>query len=119
MHDLGQNEDRLRGTYGFPFEFHHIDSSHPRYIMSYHWHVEYEIMRILEGSLTVTLDEKSFTAKAGDIIFVHSGILHSGIPEKYKKVNIVPLFAIIAQVISKRQMYNNYITNESGVSCGF
>lgn len=82
MHDLDQNEDRLRGTYGFPFEFHHIDSSHPRYIMSYHWHVEYEIMRVLEGTLTVTLDEKSFTAKAGDIIFVHSGILHSGIPEK-------------------------------------
>lgn len=82
MHDLDQNEDRLRGTYGFPFEFHHIDTSHPRYIMSYHWHVEYEIMRVLEGTLTVTLDEKSFTAKAGDIIFVHSGILHSGIPEK-------------------------------------
>lgn len=48
--------------------------------MSYHWHVEYEIIRILEGSLTVTLDEKSFTAVKNDIIFVHSGILHSGIP---------------------------------------
>ena len=35
---------------------------HPRYVMSYHWHVEYEIIRILKGSLTVTLDEKSFTA---------------------------------------------------------
>ena len=35
--------------------------------MSYHWHVEYEIIRILEGSLTVTLDEKSFIATAGDI----------------------------------------------------
>ncbi len=57
----------------FPFEFHHIDHTHPRYVMSYHWHVEYEIIRILEGSLTVTLDEKSFTA-AKDVIFVHSGI---------------------------------------------
>lgn len=81
MHDLDRNEDRLRGTYDFPFEFHHIDETHPRYVMSYHWHVEYEIIRILEGSLTVTLDEKSFTATAGDTIFVHSGILHSGIPE--------------------------------------
>ena len=75
MHDLDRNEDRLRGTYDFPFEFHHIDHNHPRYVMSYHWHVEYEIIRILDGSLTVTLDEKSFTATAGDIIFVHSGIL--------------------------------------------
>lgn len=80
MHDLDHNEDRPRGTYEFPFEFHHIEFNHPRYVMSYHWHVEYEIIRILEGTLTVTLDEKSFTAVAGDIIFIHSGILHSGIP---------------------------------------
>lgn len=60
MHDLDRNEDRLRGTYDFPFEFHHIDHNHPRYVMSYHWHVEYEIIRILDGSLTVTLDEKKF-----------------------------------------------------------
>ena len=63
MHGLDQNEDRPRGTYQFPFEFHHIDSSHPRYEMSYHWHVEYEIMRILRGSLTVTLDEKALLRK--------------------------------------------------------
>ena len=81
MHDLDRNEARLRGTYDFPFEFHHIESNHPRYVMSYHWHVEYEIIRILKGSLTVTLNEKSFIAMPGDIIFVHSGILHSGIPE--------------------------------------
>ena len=81
MHDLDRNENRKRGTYEFPFEFHHIDSTHPRYVMSYHWHVEYELMRILKGTLTVTLDEKSFTATAGDIIFVHSGILHSGMPD--------------------------------------
>lgn len=81
MHDLKRNEDRPRGTYEFPFEFHHIDASHPRYLMSYHWHVEYEIIRILKGTLTVTLDEKSFTAHGNDVIFVNSGILHSGIPE--------------------------------------
>ena len=81
MHDLGRNEDRPRGTYSFPFEFHHIDHTHPRYVMSYHWHVEYEIIRILKGKLTVTLDEKSFVANENDVIFIHSGILHSGIPE--------------------------------------
>lgn len=81
MHDLDRNEDRRRGTYEFPFELHTVDENHPRYVMSYHWHVEYELIRIVKGSLTVTLDEKSFTAKAGDVIFVHSGILHSGIPE--------------------------------------
>ncbi len=74
MQIIDQNEDRPRGTYDFPFEFHHIDANHPRYIMSYHWHVEYEIIRILSGEFTVTLDEKSFKATQGDVIFVHSGI---------------------------------------------
>lgn len=81
MSNYDQNEDRLRGTYEFPFEFHHITSSHPRYVMSYHWHVEYEVIRILEGSLLVTLDKKNLQANAGDVIFIHSGILHSGIPD--------------------------------------
>lgn len=81
MHELDRNEDRPRGTYDFPFEFHHVTENHPQYLMSYHWHVEYEIMRVLKGTLTVTLDEKSFTAVAGDVIFVHSGILHSGLPK--------------------------------------
>ena len=65
---------------GKDVQIHHIDENHPRYIMSYHWHVEYEIIRILSGEFTVTLDEKSFKATKGDVIFVHSGILHSGIP---------------------------------------
>jgi len=34
---IDQNEDRPRGTYEFPFEFHHIDRNHPKYVMSYHW----------------------------------------------------------------------------------
>ena len=82
MHDLDHNENHPRGIYDFPFEFHHVDQNHPRYVMSYHWHVEYEIIRILTGTLTVTLDEKSFTAQPGDVIFIHSGILHSGIPSE-------------------------------------
>ena len=80
MHDLERNENRPRGTYEFPFEFHHVTSAHPRYVMSYHWHVEYEIIRILSGTLEVSLDEKTFTARRGDVVFVHSGILHSGTP---------------------------------------
>lgn len=74
------SENKQRGTFDFPFEFYHITSAHPRYIMSYHWHVEYEIIRILEGSLHITLDEKDFIANPGDIVFVNSGILHSGEP---------------------------------------
>lgn len=80
MQYLDFNENKQRGTYDFPFEFYHVDEHLPQYIMSYHWHIEYEIIRILEGTFEITMDEKSFLANAGDIIFIHSGILHSGIP---------------------------------------
>ena len=91
MHDLGRNEDRPRGTYSFPFEFHHIDHTHPRYVMSYHWHVEYEIIRILKGKLTVTLDEKSFVANENDVILY---IAEFSIPEFLKTVFTSALFLI-------------------------
>ena len=80
MQYLNFNETKQHGTSNFPFEFYHVDSVHPRYIMNYHWHVEYEIIRVLEGELYMTLDEKGFSAAAGDIIFIHSGTLHSGTP---------------------------------------
>ena len=60
MQIIDQNEDRPRGTYEFPFEFHHIDQNHPRYVMSYHWHVEYEIIRILSGAIHRHFRRKKF-----------------------------------------------------------
>jgi AraC-like DNA-binding protein len=76
------NEIKQRGTFNFPIEFHYIDSMHPRYMMSYHWHIEYEIIRVLKGTLTVYLDEKEILVGDGDIIFIRNGVLHSAIPEE-------------------------------------
>ncbi|WMJ88055.1 AraC family transcriptional regulator [Anaerocolumna sp. MB42-C2] len=80
MQYIDYNERKIRGTFDFPIEFYHIDSQHPQYAMPYHWHVEYEIIRILEGSFTVSLDENEFQAEHGDVIFINSGTLHAGIP---------------------------------------
>lgn len=81
MQYLDYNECKQRGTFDFPIEFYHIDDSHPQYTMPYHWHLEYEIIRILEGSFAISLDEEEFTAKKGDVIFIPGGMLHAGIPE--------------------------------------
>lgn len=80
MHFLDYNENKQCGTYEFPFEFYHVDQQHPQYIMSYHWHIEYELIRILKGEFKNTMDEKEFIAHEGDVIFVNSGTLHAGIP---------------------------------------
>lgn len=80
MQFLDYHENKQHGTYDFPFEFYHVDQNHPQYIMSYHWHSEYEIIRILTGELRVTLDEKTVEAKEGDILFVNGGVLHAAMP---------------------------------------
>lgn len=41
---------------------------------SFEWELTYEeIDYVIEGTLTVTIDEKTYTAKAGDVLFVPSG----------------------------------------------
>lgn len=82
MHYPEFNENKQRGTFEFPFEFYHTSPSHPRYVMSYHWHIEFELIRVLKGSLHVTLDTHEFTAHAGEYVFVQSGTLHSGVPDE-------------------------------------
>ena len=81
MKYIKYREDKKHGTFDFPIEFYHVTASHPRYEMSYHWHIEYEIIRILKGEFLMTLNESTFTAQEGDLIFVQSGALHGVIPK--------------------------------------
>ncbi len=82
MKYLDYKEHRQQGTFSFPIAFYHVEPTHPRYQMPYHWHTECEIMRILEGSFTMTLNGDSLNLNAGDIIFVQDGLLHGGIPNE-------------------------------------
>lgn len=80
MQYLDYNEAKQRGTFDFPIEIHHIDYQHPRYEMTLHWHIEYEIIRILQGEFNIFLDGQELTARKGDIIFIEDGVLHGGTP---------------------------------------
>lgn len=80
MQFMDLNEKRQHGTSDFPFAWYHIDRNHPRYIMNYHWHPEFEIIRVLEGELDMTLDERKHRVKRGEMVFVPGGVLHSGNP---------------------------------------
>lgn len=81
MQYLNYHECKQRGTIDFPIEFYHVDKEHPQYNMAYHWHMEYEIIRILKGTFLVTLDEQEFQAREHDILFIPAGMLHAGIPD--------------------------------------
>lgn len=75
------NELKSRGRYDLPMELYHIDVNHPKYEMAYHWHSEFEIIRILAGSLKVRLNSREFVATEGDIIFVNSETVHGATPD--------------------------------------
>lgn len=81
MKYFNYREHRQQGTKDFPIAFYHIEPSHPRYQMPYHWHPEYEIIRILEGNFHLTIGSQAYILTKGDILFLHDGILHGGIPE--------------------------------------
>lgn len=79
---MSYNELKQRGTEDFPIELYHIDNTSTRYEMSSHWHSEIEIIRIIEGTLDIRLNNNSYRAKKGDIIFVNSETVHGGVPHE-------------------------------------
>lgn len=78
---LNYNEQQQHGTGEFPIAFYHVDRNHPRYEMPFHWHKEYEIVRVLDGSFRLMMDETEITAGAGESIFIPSGAIHGGTPD--------------------------------------
>lgn len=74
-------EIKERGTPDFPIELYRINMEHSRYIMPFHWHSDFEIIRIEDGELNVIVGEKEYTAKKGDVLLINSGMIHGGTPK--------------------------------------
>lgn len=81
MKYIEYREHRQHGTFDFPIAFYHIEPTHPRYMMTYHWHPECEIVRILEGIFHISVDGRQIDARKGDVLFITGGALHGGWPE--------------------------------------
>ena len=81
MHYINFRETRQRGTVDFPIEFHHVSFNHPQYHMPIHWHIEYEIIRVLEGELLLILDEQELLISKGSAVFIPAGSVHEGKPQ--------------------------------------
>lgn len=80
MHAFTHLDQTRHGTPAFPAEYYYVDSRHPRYQMPFHWHNEWEILRVLSGSFQIHLDGEEYCASAGDILLIRGGTLHGGIP---------------------------------------
>ncbi len=80
MYYSGYHEQKNRGTFDFPIEFYYVDSKHSRYQMPFHWHMDYEFVRVLSGELMFSLDTDTINLTPGDVILVQDGVLHGGTP---------------------------------------
>ena len=80
QHRMSYNESLPRGTAQFPVELYAVDARDPRFHMAYHWHLEFEIIRVLRGQFALVWDEQPVALPAGSIAMIYCGALHGGIP---------------------------------------
>ena len=81
MRYLASHERAVRGTFDFPIALYYVDSTHPRYEMPFHWHMEHELISVLQGTLHLSVNGEAVTLCAGDGIFIEEGSIHGGFPE--------------------------------------
>ncbi|MBE5741818.1 MAG: helix-turn-helix domain-containing protein [Clostridiales bacterium] len=74
------NEIKQHGTADFPFELYKIDHTHPKYEMAMHWHYNAEIIRVLKGKLSVSLNNRKLEVTEGETVFVNSETIHGATP---------------------------------------
>ncbi len=105
---MSYNELKTHGQQDFPFELYVVDSHHPNYKMDFHWHTNIEIIRITRGALLLTLDDHSYSLRAGDIVFINSETIHSAIP---KYCNYECLVFDLAFLKNGNKQCNEFIDN--------
>ena len=80
-------EQKPRGTPLFPLQLYRTENSGGDVFIPYHWHSETELIFVLEGSVNLSVNEKSFSGTAGDIFWIASESLHQigteGRPTRY------------------------------------
>ena len=81
MRYLATPEHAPRGTFDFPIELYYVDPSHPRYEMPFHWHMEHELILVLQGVLRLSVEGEAFELAPGDCMLIADGAIHGGTPE--------------------------------------
>ena len=93
------DENFERGSLTFPFDYHYINKHHPRFIMPFHYHIDHELIRILKGGLSITLNERHYYLKEGDYLFISDGVVHGGHPDSINDVYECVVFNLSFDVL--------------------
>lgn len=82
MRYLAVHEHAVRGTFDFPIELYYVDQTHPRYEMPFHWHMEHELILVLQGTLRLSVEGENYELGKGDCMLIGDGSIHGGTPEE-------------------------------------
>lgn len=80
MNDPSSKENRIHSSGVKPFSYYECDIPDRFYCVPMHWHSEFELNFIREGSAEFICGEEKFTSAAGDIIITLPNVLHSIYP---------------------------------------
>lgn len=70
-------EERKHGNFLLPYMWYYTDI--PKFFSSFpmHWHEEYEIIKLFNGHMNISIDLESYVMNPGDIAIIKPGVLHS------------------------------------------
>lgn len=106
-------DKKKHGTQNFPVEYFYVDSTHPHYQMAFHWHNEWELLRVKKGELLITLDDKQTLIKEGEIVLISGETLHGGEPSDcVYECLVFDLFGLLGKVDALKTLMQPFYNNE-------
>lgn len=96
---LHVNETGYHGTLEFPVAVYLDNVSH-KYV-NWHWHEEFEIGFVTEGSVVLGCGNRKYQMECGDMFFVNSNVLHSMHKVNTSKQAVFKSIAFHSSIISE------------------
>lgn len=107
MQYIGYRESANHGSSSFPVAFYHFDVSSVMSSFPYHWHPEWEIIHVINGTLNLTSNGHTYAITTGSYYLISSGTLHSGEWTDCEYESIVFDFNSIAGSLSLSDSFNH------------
>ncbi len=74
-------ENKQHETGSFPIAYYRVDSKHPLYVMSLHWHKEAELLYVRSGEMRLSINGVDHLLKKGELCYIPDGYIHGGVPQ--------------------------------------
>ena len=82
MNDRDSRENRIHGSEIKPFGYYACEIPNHFHCVPMHWHREFELNFVREGSASFICGEEKFHSTAGDIIIIQPNVMHSIYPRE-------------------------------------